>query len=589
MQTIGRTLGKGTEKVRTWYNNRRALDRKLGIDVSRNPADAVAAPPFALFPTADPTEEPVVLPGYAIASPQTITAGDRKSDVEQDPPSPGMRETEPSEGTIFVNVTPSAIAWAPSASPVTDHRDPGDVSASLQAQPNRFRVTPLRIRNSRLVMGSNEICGEVGDNPAADRGLEVKFLFGKKRIVYEWYCGEDYSDAKKTGGPYAKMEMNFGSAVDMQLFKSGTTSVLELSFSAVPSTYLQTQESMDKFKLRAQQRQYRKVRTDEFPIPVRMEQHRISMRTDDAIRVARVLFEENPQLEETFKTWEKGRSLVIQAEAPNTQVSTPRIAKVSSNHKEEERLAKTPPTEQVRLLSLKNSQETPCESKSSPITSAAIPRQSGPCSTPCVQSTNVISPPTSGPTDMKYMMTRNSEVLLVRPITAASAAPNLLGSPAPWPSPATPFIPSGRPRGGEIMQWSTGVDPSSKLATPFRERTNLPPTPQDQTKVRRELNFNVTHNMPTETSTPRVHGRKRSAKEANLDDRDAHRGYTDALARGSKSKRRTPSRELAAEGLSLGTPTEPRSQTPIMERGHETMIRKHVGEHADPSLRALPR
>lgn len=585
MQTIGRTLGKGTEKVRTWYNNRRALDRKLGIDVSRNPADSPPAPPFALFPAADPSEEPVVLPGYAIASPGTPSACNHAGKGEKDVPSPNNTVKGLFESTIFVNVTPSAIAWAPSASPVTGRPCAGAAPASLQPQPNRFRITPLRIRNSRVVMGSSEICGEIGDNPSADRGLEVKFLFGKKRIVYEWYCGEDFVQAKKTGGPYAKMEMNFSSVANIQLFRGGAVSALQLSFSEVPTTYLQTQESMDKFKVRAQQRQYRKVTADEFPIRVCVEQHRISMRTDDAIRVARVLIEENPHLAASSKAWEKDCSLAVRVANPSTEVTAFKIEKGSGNPTVDPVLVNTPQLEHVNISRLNICKRTPGEAMASPGVVGQLSQPFEQCNTPMVRSAEMVSASPSTQNDGK----REGELPIVRPITATGAASNLLGSPAPWPSPATPFIPSGRPRGRDIMQWSTGVVPLCASTTPFRERTNIPSAPRDTTKVRRELNFNALHHMPTEPRTPASKGRKRKAEEAKLDDKDLHQRVNDTPRSAPKLIRRISSCESPNAATAGDTPARSGEQLDAIDHVHGGTGNQETGEHADSKLRALPR
>ena len=265
METLANAMAKPTEKVRTWYNNRRALDRKLGFNVNRN----------HFYHPSPPSTHPIILP-------------------PTQPPSP------PTEKPSFQTPSPVPVPRPPPISPLTNPRNsqlpsspspPPSNPPSLNPPP-KPRTSPLRIRNVSLCIGSNLICGEIPDKPAADTGLEVKFLFGKKRIAYEWYCGLKYSDAQNTGGPYAKMEMNFATITAIHVLPSPPNTLITFTFSAFPTLFLQTHESMTKYRVRAQQRQYRKVSHQEFPIPVSIQQHTISLHSDDAARVLKLLREE---------------------------------------------------------------------------------------------------------------------------------------------------------------------------------------------------------------------------------------------------------------------------------------------------------
>lgn len=525
MQTLGRAMGKGTDKVRTWYNNRRALDRKHGIDVSRNSLDQAQSPSqFTDFPINNATEEPIILPSHVIASPTTLVPSVQVSPGKQlESNFENGAGPEPTEDDIFVNVTPSTIAWAPSESPVTTERN-ADLASSLPSpsQASRFRMSPLRIRNGRLRIGEIEICGELSENPATDRGLEVKFLFGKKRVVYEWYCGNNYAEAQSTGGPYAKMEMNFSTVGNMQLFKIATTSVLQLSFSAAPSLFLQTQESMDKYKVRAQQRQYRKVDVEAFPIPVCADHHRIWMGTDEAVRVSRILIEDTPQLASVFQTWQQGHTL-----DPNAEIETPPLATAAS--RTEDIVKNATATANSNATATANSSMPQARGKSPGIAhprslsivepSRGISTQTGISS---MRSGEMSPPAASSERESRQPFHGGNELPIVRPTTAAGAAANLLASPALWHSPATPFVSSARPRGEETMHWLTGGVPPSVSATPLAERTNLQGTPRDTSKVRRELNFNTLNQFPTEPPTPASQSRKRNASEVTFDENEAN-------------------------------------------------------------------
>lgn len=514
MQTIARAMGKPTEKVRTWYNNRRAFDRKLGHDVQRNtalPASLATSPatPFAsttstTAPTSAPVEEPVILPSRVIASPilppahGISPAKPCATDVDDDNQ---LREHANDHG--MVNVTPSAIAWAPSASPVTAPRQESTATTPPPPSSSRFRLSPLRIRNGRLAMGITQILGQVPEEAGRDQGLEVKFLFGKRKVVYEWYCGDNYADERNTGGPYAKVEMNFTSVHDMQLVKDGLNSILNLTFSTPATLFLQTTESMDKYKVRSQQRQYRRVDADEFPLRAISNQHRIWMRTEDAIRISRILMEDVPALRAT-QSWSPTNQNPNIASATNprltlspgiqNEVMAPTPAPVSFA---------TPAAPRIPLSSLPRfcSQSAAGEDFIRRISSQA----SGPLSG------QRVNPPVEAPGQgyrQPSALYSESEVPIVRHTTAAGAAANLLASPAPWQSPTTPLMSTARPRSDESsMRWLA----SGSGVTPFGDRSNIQTTPNNAEKVRRELNFNNISNPYAEAATPHSPTRKRKA------------------------------------------------------------------------------
>lgn len=138
--------------------------------------------------------------------------------------------------------------------------------------------------------------GEIFHDPPLDQGLEVKFLFGKKRIVYEWYYGENYKVSNETGGPYARMEMTFSTMTKFDVVQGPATTTITTAFTHDPHLYVQTEESIDKFKQRAQQRQYRKVEKEEFPIKVSRNGHVMFMKTTEAVRVCTILSEDYPEI-----------------------------------------------------------------------------------------------------------------------------------------------------------------------------------------------------------------------------------------------------------------------------------------------------
>lgn len=525
MQTLARAMGKPTEKVRTWYNNRRAFDRKLGHDVQRNAAHSVSlasspATPFApasptAVPTNPPIEEPVILPSRVIASPVL-------------PPAHGLSAAKPRGTDVddaaqlknhidesgMVNVTPSAIAWAPSVSPVTAPRQDLTATTPPPSASNRFRLSPLRIRNGKLAMGTMEICGQVSESADRDQGLEVKFLFGKKKVVYEWYCGDNFADERNTGGPYAKMEMNFASVHAMQLVKEGPNSILHLTFSTPATLFLQTPESMDKYKVRSQQRQYRKVSIDEFPIRVISNQHRIWMRTEDAVRISKILMEDVPVLRTSPQPWSPN---------PNADIvtaATPQPAIPVGKRNEDAAaaaVAAAAPISFATPAAPRNSVSPPFDPRPHFAESGdSIRRITSQVSAPLSRHVHAALE-TSGQSYRPQLsaLYAESEVPIVRHTTAAGAAANLLNSPVPWQSPTTPFMSIVRPRPDESsMRWL----PSDPGMTPLGDRSNLQETPNNAAKVRRELNFNNISNHYAGAATSHSPTRKRKASNDVLGD-----------------------------------------------------------------------
>jgi len=190
------------------------------------------------------------------------------------------------------NVTPISMPalGASLTTPVLNRTTP----VSARSSGGRSRLTPVRLRSARLRLGDSELKGE---GYKEDVGLEVKFLFGKKRLVYEWYCGENYAEsAKNTGGPYAKMETNFDSLFSMRFVRTRDGSIIEMTLSDTPALYLQSENNMHKYKARSQQRQYLKAAADQFSVDVTAKDHCIHLRSDEAARVKKTILDSVPEL-----------------------------------------------------------------------------------------------------------------------------------------------------------------------------------------------------------------------------------------------------------------------------------------------------
>lgn len=554
METLGKALGKGSEKVRTWYNNRRATDRRQGIDVTRNATDDLTPTsssfPSSPFPSPSPlVEETVLLPSHVLAHLQPTNVQPTPPSASPNPPTTPKPQTSsapslpprtpdsrfPTATSPYVNVTPSSISWAPSiANTPTTHFSPASYPS------NRFRISPLRIRHVCISLASHFLFGELPHNLQLDRGLEVKFLFGKKRVVYEWYYGHDHSLAQTTGGPYCKMEMNFASICDMQLFTRPTMSMLILSFSLMPTLFLQTQQSMDKYKLRSQQRQYRRVSSSEFPIPVHQHNHAILLRSDEAIRTVKILLEDTPRLTSVLQVHnhkpfpiqlppvlQNVQHLSSSASDTPLPVQTMPIAlpscsaqAVTAAKAQPQQSATPPPPPALPPHALQKGAATISSMACSTPAGTSRSRTITPCSTVRRRPLSIhelSSRPDATPTDtgandeqkrsisqvrhyaktsvMKTTVSKN-EALLKQSRSASVKAPNAhTSTPATsWRSPATPFTRTS------TLVFSGGARGSCN-AKPLTERINHRDTPTNGTRVRRELNFNGYGGGDTTTSS----------------------------------------------------------------------------------------
>lgn len=196
-------------------------------------------------------------------------------------------------GTIGSMGTPTtSVGASASASGGTG----GSASGGRMRTPVRNaprRLAPVRFRNARLRLGDTELNGE---GHVDDVGLEVKFLFGKRRLVYEWYSGDNFADAPKTGGPYAKIEINFDSVFCMNFVRTRDGSRIEMTLSDKPALYKQAQDNLHKFRNRSQQRQYQKAARCDFKVDVEAKEHCIHLRSDEAARVKKTIMESVPEL-----------------------------------------------------------------------------------------------------------------------------------------------------------------------------------------------------------------------------------------------------------------------------------------------------
>lgn len=292
LHTLATAFGKTMDKVRTWFNNRRALDRKLGRPVSRNPGGSFASESvithkkFAKVLTAESSLK------HIESHDQKLIQGEMSFRQILSLDKSMITDTSASNSPhALVKVNPGDTSWSDFL-PHFNKSSPRQSTCGLQT----VRVSPLRLRTVRLVIGKTVINGALPDCPDLDNGLELKVLFGKRKLVYEWYCGHHFSDACLTGGPYAKMEIPLATITNIKLAKVAAYSNVILSFHLTPSLFMQTEENIHKFKLRTQQRQYRRVLPHHFPLQEATGSHLICLRPEDGTTLLRLLANHSPTL-----------------------------------------------------------------------------------------------------------------------------------------------------------------------------------------------------------------------------------------------------------------------------------------------------
>lgn len=530
MAGIAQSLRKPHEKVRTWFNNRRALDRKLGIDVIRHPSSRQHAAQRA---STSATAAVVTTPQRAERPKQLLTAV-----IAPVPP---------------IVLTPETPRWP--SSPVTDSRRMSNLTPAhsnvTPARPQtpsrgrtpRHRLTPVRLRAARLRLGRTELRG---DGHKDEVGLEVKFLFRKRRLVYEWYCGDNYKEAAVTGGPYAKMEINFDSLFSMRFLRTRDGSIIEMSLSDAPALYRQTEHNMLKFKVRSQQRQYQKTTPDRLDEDVTAKDHCIHLRSDDAARIKKTILESVPELAQLVQESTPQRAPVADSAiyqndrltdsesnsgAARTEPVTP-APHPNSNHTLASR-------QQHAIGALDKALDTPqpAASPSEPSSFKSDVRSSGPvkqtattkdsCSkdreankntkslVDCSRQTLVASSrghvwETPTRSNLRSNSTRAQLVLCSSAMTPRTATgpentPFLIPTPAPWQSPATPV--NSEIRGTNVNYWLASGAPAMGI-TPLADRPAS--TPISGPLVRRALDFTPNRSSSANgAGSPPSTGRKR--------------------------------------------------------------------------------
>lgn len=383
LEELARRFGKPVRKVKTWFNNRRSLDRKSGRQLVRptkadrksvlgledgssgdggdekrveiragasgdnNKVERISVKDhhnnndvednnkedegekksarrqglFAGFLSGTPRRDAVgdddtriITPLRSLSRemPFFATPGPAPIPTLAPIPTPGsIAQHQIFRSTPVTNGKPATGMTTPTPRPSATPNTAGPVK---RPSSGRAKLSPARFRRVALEISGKMLEGE--DHKVRDNGLELKFLYGKRKISYEWYVGPEGTDSSVTGGPFTKMEINFDSIWRLNFVRGPNGCLVEVFMSDAPQMLLQTEVNISQFQNRTQQRQYRRVKREEglkvTDIDMNAQMHRIYMRADDAARVHKTLLEQFPEL---------GNVLQVSYQTP--QFSTP--------------------------------------------------------------------------------------------------------------------------------------------------------------------------------------------------------------------------------------------------------------------------
>mmetsp|Transcript_22448 Transcript_22448/g.90030 ORF Transcript_22448/g.90030 Transcript_22448/m.90030 type:complete len:410 (+) Transcript_22448:386-1615(+) len=116
---------------------------------------------------------------------------------------------------------------------------------------------PTILKGSRLSVGNWTCAGSVGkDGEALGDGLEVKFLYGRRRIVYEFCSAESLDIALERGGPFSKVDVLFDNIEKLSVETKAANTGIRLTLKYDPDIYAQEPSNFAAYRSRKKQRQY---------------------------------------------------------------------------------------------------------------------------------------------------------------------------------------------------------------------------------------------------------------------------------------------------------------------------------------------
>ncbi|KAJ8908031.1 hypothetical protein NDN08_008128 [Rhodosorus marinus] len=222
LRELSDNFEKPLYKVKTWFNNRRAKVRRLA---SADRGDGQVP---------NNTVHREMVDGGAVVGKKPITGAG--SVVKPDPSSLGSPFTPANTTTS----TPLLIPNNRRQRLVPDKTPP-----------------PTILKGSSLSIGNWTCTGCEGkDSEALGDGLEVKFLYGRRRVVYEFCSAESLDVALERGGPFSKVDVLFDNIEKLSVETKTPNTGIRLTLKSDPDIYAQEPSNFAAYKSRKKQRQY---------------------------------------------------------------------------------------------------------------------------------------------------------------------------------------------------------------------------------------------------------------------------------------------------------------------------------------------
>lgn len=131
-------------------------------------------------------------------------------------------------------------------------------------------------------------------------GIEVKVLYGRRRIAYEFFVGEDYREAMIVGGPFCKVELLFDNVKEIY-FDGAVTNTFRVILFSPPNVFIQPESNFKAYAGREKQRLYVRCEDPKLSAIFRKSlEHIIEMKTLKAIFVRDKLSALEPRFARTL-------------------------------------------------------------------------------------------------------------------------------------------------------------------------------------------------------------------------------------------------------------------------------------------------
>ncbi|KAA8499812.1 hypothetical protein FVE85_7397 [Porphyridium purpureum] len=272
LESLAASFGKPLRKVRTWFNNRRAKQVRMrrqaaspdstGSDTPRSDVGDSPSRHATLESTAKRQDSFPLRSGSPSANVKTSEANSHRFQAQKNSASSLPLDTA-SQNESHVHDAASAVPPSESLRKRKAWRIDEQSSASSSKTP-----AALSLHRTKLAIGSKWACESLVQTFADKEWstLEIKFLFGRRKLRYELFLGDDLASAMQKGGPYGAIDIKF-SSIDSFSFEEDALHYVYLNLVVNPRELeylLQPQSNFEEYKNRTKQRLYEKENAGDF-------------------------------------------------------------------------------------------------------------------------------------------------------------------------------------------------------------------------------------------------------------------------------------------------------------------------------------